>query len=229
MKRMKFYIPHYSYKQSRKILNEINYEVVEGKVNFLVGHNGAGKTTLIDLFLGLKNTKDTIKDYSINNDYMYINQLLPMLESVYCKELINLILGIIYHKSIDLEFIKTQVNEDIYNIFKRFWDKKYSELSIGEKKILQIFCFIQSNKKVIVLDEPTAFMDRYYINVLFDYINLSSNKTFIIITHDYRDLKLVRDYYITFLDGGSIVAFKNKQDFESKKETEGFLKYFKTP
>lgn len=75
---------------------------MEGKVNFLGGHNGAGKTTLIDLFLELKDTRYSIRDYTINNDYMYVNQLLPMLESVYCRELIRLILGIIYHKPIDL-------------------------------------------------------------------------------------------------------------------------------
>lgn len=228
MNRLQLYIPNFSYNNSKKILNEINFEVKEGKVNFLVGHNGSGKTTLIDLFLGLTETKNSIKDYTINNDYIYINQLLPMLENVDCKELISLILGIIYHKSVDLNFIKEKVSTDIYYIFENFWEKKYNELSLGEKKILQIFSFIQSEKKIVVLDEPTAFIDRYYVNVMFDFINASPQKTFIIITHDDRDLRLVDDYYITFIDSGYIMAFENKESFETKNNTEGFLKYFNT-
>lgn len=151
-----------------------------------------------------------------------------MLESLKCQEIVQLILGLkINNKLVTIEELTSNVDPFTLEMIKEYWNQQYSHLSGGEKKVFQQMLFLQFDKAVYVLDEPTNFLDRENVHELFNVINEKKDKTFIIVTHDYRDLKLTNDYHVTILDKGKIVGNYNKQQFETPETSSQFLKYFK--
>lgn len=61
--------------------------------------------------------------------------------------------------------------------------KKYDELSGGQKQYLRLALSLFSNKSIILLDEPCSYLDSKKINWLIHYMN-TSIKTYIIISHN---------------------------------------------
>lgn len=209
-------------------MRNLKYIVHENKINFLIGKNGSGKTTLLDIFLGLNNNGVISKDYIIENDYIYINQMIPMLGSLYCHEIVQLILGLEFNVSnLQLNDLEEKIDPFSFNFIKDHWKKKYRDLSGGEKKLFQQILFVQFNKSIFVFDEPTNFLDREHVQKLFNIINRKPNKTIIIVTHNYRDLKMVDDYQVTLIDSGKIKGSFNKKEFETRENPKNYLMYFK--
>lgn len=225
---MKLIIDEFKHRKSGFSINNLEYIVQEHKINFLIGKNGSGKTTLLDIFLGLIDSGKISKDYNLRNDYIYINQMIPMLGSLACREVVQLILGLEFKKSnLELKDLKETIDAFSFNFIKEHWNKRYRDLSGGQKKLFQQILFIQFNKSLLVMDEPTNFLDRENVHDLFNVINKKPEKTTIIVTHDYRDLKTVEDYQVTFIDNGEIKGTFEKYAFESSETSEQFLKYFK--
>jgi len=221
-------IDDFKHKKSDFSINEMEYVVQENKINFLIGKNGSGKTTLLDIFLGLIDDKKISKDYDLENDYIYINQMIPMLGSLVCREIVQLVLGLEFQKNnLKLDELETSIDSFSFQFIKKHWNNRYRDLSAGQKKLFQQLLFIQFSKSVLVMDEPTNFLDRENVHDLFNVLNEKQNKTIIIVTHDYRDLMLTNDYRATFIDNGEIRGTFDKEEFESSQTQERFLKYFK--
>lgn len=81
---MKLNVKYFSRKKSPFVMDDMEYIVADNKINFLIGKNGSGKTTLLDIFLGLVHPEQVTKSYDIGEDYIYINQMIPMLGSLEC-------------------------------------------------------------------------------------------------------------------------------------------------
>lgn len=225
---MKLTIDEFTYKKSGFEIKDMEYVVQENKVNFLIGKNGSGKTTLLDIFLGLIDSGTISKDYELGNDYIYINQMIPMLGSLEGREIAQLVLGLEFQKSnVTLNDLEARVDSFSFDIIEEFWNIKYRNLSGGQKKLFQQILFIQFSKSVFVMDEPTNFLDRENVHELFNVVKEKQGKTIIIVTHDYRDLKIVEDYHVTFIERGKIKGTFNKEEFEVPETTDKFLKYFK--
>lgn len=209
-------------------MDDMEYIVADNKINFLIGKNGSGKTTLLDIFLGLVHPEQVTKSYDIGEDYIYINQMIPMLGSLECREIVQLVLGLKLEKnSLTINDLAAEVDKFSLKIIKEYWNVKYNYLSGGQKKLFQQILFIQFDKSVYVLDEPTNFLDRENVHELFNVINTKKDKTFIIVTHDYRDLEMISDYHVTIIDNGKIEGSFEKKEFETPETSNQFLKYFK--
>lgn len=208
------------------IIEDVHFKVKSNKVNFLIGENGAGKSTLIKIFLGLIEDKNIHRNYQLGNDYVYFMQAIPMLD-LSCKVNVELILGLLFDKfNISLNDIENRVDPYIFNFLQQNWDKKYSQLSGGEARLLQLFCYLQTEKSFVVLDEPTANIDRRNIAYILNFIQ-NQNKTFLVTTHDYRDLLGTKDYTVTCIENGKVAFHGDKYEFESVETFESeFLNRF---
>ena len=72
------------------------------------------------------------------------------------------------------------------NYISSFFDETKSKGSNGEKKLAQIYFYLNANKSVFILDEPTNFIDIDNKSKIYKKIkDLSSpNRIIIIISHD---------------------------------------------
>ncbi|MCF7523589.1 hypothetical protein L3X07_11095 [Levilactobacillus brevis] len=115
---------------------------------------------------------------------------------------------------IQITNLQNRLDENTYAFLKQVWSKKYNELSGGEDKLLQLSLFLQSNKHFIVLDEPSASIDRRNVKRLFLTITQRlAQQTFLIVTHDVRDIRLAPESFVTILENGKVTAKLRGQDF----------------
>ena len=146
-----------------KVLQGVDFTVEPGQIVGILGENGSGKSTLLTILAGLQKAnsgffnmdgKNLMKNTKLRNDLVaYVPQETPLITELTAwdnlkmwyssdklkKELKD---GFLAMLGID-QFIKVPVNQ----------------MSGGMKKRLTIGCAINSNPKLLLLDEPTAALD----------------------------------------------------------------------
>jgi ABC-type lipopolysaccharide export system ATPase subunit len=83
-------------------------------------------------------------------------------------------------------------------------NKKSSQLSGGERRLLEIMLIIHSKAKYILIDEPFNGIAPIYKDIIKNLIReQSKNKGFIITDHDYRNILDISTRIILMHDGGT--------------------------
>ncbi|MCU7558626.1 ATP-binding cassette domain-containing protein [Macrococcus capreoli] len=152
-------------KYSKEIFDNLSIDFYEG-ITLLAGPNGAGKSTLLKMIVGLENIQQGNITLLGINPQKDIHKSLKkkigvqlqndnFLKGIKVKEYIKLfqLLYFVETESYSIDRIKTLLNiEELY--------EKYAfTLSGGEKKRFSLYLSIIGNKKLIILDEPTAGID----------------------------------------------------------------------
>ncbi|MBP5308261.1 MAG: ABC-F family ATP-binding cassette domain-containing protein [Clostridia bacterium] len=90
------------------------------------------------------------------------------------------------------------------------YDKKISLLSGGQRAKLMLSKLILQDLDIMLLDEPTNFLDIEHIEWLTKYLN-SFKKTFLVISHDVKFLNNVAQYIVN-IENGTIKKFTGNYD-----------------
>ena len=186
----------------KKILENVNFELNEGDLKFLIGKTGTGKTTFINSIFGNLEIKNSDKFEVLGFNLKNLNE----------KEIPNLRrkIGFVFQdfkllndRSVydNLEFVlkatgnnnKEEIDEKIQRVLKlvgidNSLDKFPNELSGGEQQRIAIARSILNNPELIIADEPTGNLDpetSLEIIKLFQRLN-KLGTSMIIATHDYN-------------------------------------------
>lgn len=164
----------------RCILNQVDLSLDSDHIYILVGENGCGKSTLLNIISGYDN------DYSgrvqLNNlsvGYLLQNDML--FRNLTVRE--NLMLqAAAIHRDKDMGLLDGIIQQlDLH----KFLDRRVSELSGGEKKKVSIGQIMLKDTDVVLLDEPTANIQKTYARDLIKIINRAfKDKILIISSHD---------------------------------------------
>ncbi|KZT89435.1 putative ABC transporter ATP bindingcomponent [Lactiplantibacillus plantarum] len=106
-------------------------------------------------------------------------------------------------------------------------DQHYGQLSGGQRKLVQLLLFLQVDRELIVLDEPTAAVDRENVQLLFQVMQAHPERTYLMITHDVRDLHAFTDYQVLWLNDRQVTTL-SKRTFEAASAQADFVALFKT-
>lgn len=205
---------HFGYSKD-PLFNDLSANFENGHIYGLLGKNGAGKTTLLKCIAGLLHLKsgeiDVLgrksikKEPEILKDIFFFpeNFFLPSLSGekyykLYCQ---------FYPNFNEEYFLKTCVDFEIQ------LDKNLRTLSFGQKKKFYLAFGLSTFAKIMLLDEPTNGLDIPSKTAVRKKIaeSLTENQTFIISTHQVRDLSQLFDYII-ILHNGKII-FHNSIDY----------------
>lgn len=205
---------YHKYKGNEKYsLENVSFKIEKGEKIALIGHSGSGKSTIIKLLLKhqfLKMGTITINNQNINNisaeelarNIFYI----PQNPKLFNRTLYDNIVYGLKTKPLPNDIIETLRNINMDDLANVFEEKMYSivgrdgsSLSGGQRQVVWLLRSLYRMKPIIVLDEPTAALDKENKKIVIDTIKkLNSGKTIIVISHDSIDNSFRK---INFKDG----------------------------
>lgn len=198
----------FQYSKNVQLFNNLELILKPGNIYGLLGKNGAGKTTLLKIISGMQypdkgecrlgGNLTSKRLPEVYQDIFFIPEefALPHLS---IERFVN-IHAMFYPKFNFVEFA------GYLNEFGLSSNDKIKKLSFGQKKMV-IVCFgLAANTKYLILDEPTNALDIPSKAKLRKMLAgaISEERSFIISTHQIRDLENIIDPII-ILDQGKII------------------------
>lgn len=207
---------------SNKVLDGVSFSVKEGKVTTLIGANGCGKSTLFNImtknlkpFKGTVNLKGesieklSLKKFARNVAIVHQYNTSPMDLTV--EKLVG------YGRLAYAKHYKRNYAEDEKYVdwaleitdTEKFRKKNISDLSGGQKQRVWIAMALAQNTKILLLDEPTTYLDvKYQIEILklIKKLNKEFKITIIMVLHDINQAIHYSDEIIAMKDGKIISA-----------------------
>ncbi len=217
------------------VIDEFSYEFKDAGFYLLLGESGSGKTTLLNILAGLTPFDGGIITWNdlcyteqvdnsvIQDSFAYITQDAFFVDFLSIGDNLRLI------DSNESKILSTLARFGLANKINHF----PSTLSGGEKQRLAIVRAILSNKKVLLLDEPTASLDDKNKQNVFELLRDIKSKILIICSSHDKQACDYADHIIHFEKSAKEVNITGKQypneslriNGSSKGKTKGISPY----
>ena len=215
----------FKYDNKNALFEGLSVSIEKGKITTLLGKNGCGKSTLIKILAkNLNYNSGSVKIEGKELNSYSLKELASILAVVYQKnetprgitvyDMVSFARlpyqNIFFYKptASDVEKIEFALEKTSLQAYK---DKRVDELSGGQLQRVYIAMALAQSTDIIILDEPTTFLDIKYqksIMQLVRDLNKSLGITIIMVLHDINQALAYSDNIIALLDGKVI---KNDQ------------------
>ncbi|MDO4966017.1 MAG: ABC transporter ATP-binding protein [Lachnospiraceae bacterium] len=200
----------------KAVIKDINIEVKAGEIASLIGPNGVGKTTFIKTVSGIIKPisgkvfldGNDLENINLNDRAKYIASVLTeksFADIISCREMVSMgrypftgRLGKLSKSDEDI-VLKCMELTDTVSIS----EKDFTKISDGQRQRVLLARAICQEPKLLLLDEPTSFLDvKYKIEFLQLLRKLSSDMGFAVIVslHELDMAKQISDKIICFKD-----------------------------
>lgn len=209
-----------------RVLQDVSFSLKEKEIHGLLGKNGAGKSTLMKILAGVekqdngfievfdKKIEITHQSLELHKKIAMIFQefsLIPSLsvsDNIFLPRLPNLKFRFIPFQNFKkessriLQLLGVEINPDIY----------VENLSVAEKQFVEIAKALTENKKILIMDEPTAALSVDQTKVLFNVMKKLNEQgvSIIYISHDIKQVFEVCDRITVLRDGKNILTIEVK-------------------
>ena len=202
-----------------KALDDISFEIHEGKITCLLGINGVGKSTVLKAICGLiklDSGEIFIDGEKISHKIYDKVAFVPDVDNYFVQFTIK--------QSFEFmkEFYKNWDDKKAYemlNLFNLTDDRKILNLSKGNIARVKIILGFAQNAKYTILDEPFSGIDIFkredFLKVMTKYI--TDEQSIIITTHEISEIEMIADDVI-LIDNGKLSLVFNA---EKTREDEG--------
>jgi cobalt/nickel transport system ATP-binding protein len=221
---------YYTYPGTQQsVLNGLNIKIPSGKKCALIGQNGCGKTTLFLLANGLyKPDRGIIKwlNEPLSYHRKYLTKLRQKIGLVFQDPEQQLVASTveedISYGLCNLGLSPTEIQVRVEKILLEFGlnslaEKPVHHLSLGQKKRVSIADIMVLEPQLLILDEPTAYLDiKHTRNLMNTLKKIHSNGTSLLIaTHD-LDLVYRWADWVFVMDKGRLILEGTPEDVFSQ-------------
>ena len=226
-----------------KALDNCSIEIQEGKITALIGPNGSGKSTLFNIISRLEkqdNGNILFKEENLANkqDFEIAKigisrtfQSVKLFRNLTIKEHLEIAMSEKNEKILQSLFRKEENKEDkIKELLEAIGlDKNIetyaSELSYGQRKLLELALTLAKPHKILMLDEPVAGVNPYLRTKIKSILKSLNKKgeTIILIEHDMNFVMNLADYLYVLNYGKVIAQGKPLTIRKNKKVLEAYL------
>lgn len=203
----------------KPLFSQLQLDIPPGSIYGLLGMNGAGKTTLLKMISGqlfpLSGTADVLGFDPVKRDVRMLRDLyhLPeefLLPRMRAESYVSIYAP--FYPKFDRNAMGEYCRE-----FGISLDQKLNELSYGQKKKFLLSFGLASNTSLLILDEPTNGLDipsksQFRRTVA---AAMTEERTFIISTHQVRDMENLIDPIVIVQDG--TIVFNSPLDAVSQR------------
>ena len=197
----------------------ISFEVKKGEVFGFLGPNGAGKSTTIRCLMDfIRPTDGSISVFGLDS-----NQ-----DSVVLKEKIGYLSGNVrlFDKWTGWEHIrfvegirgKSKNVDELIEKLDFNPNKKFKQLSSGNKQKLGLILALMSDPELVVMDEPTVGLDPLLQNTIYEILNdlKKRGKTILISSHNLPEVERLCDR-VGIIKQGKMVAVETLKELSGKR------------
>ncbi len=205
-----------------KALDQVDFDVYQGKVNVLIGENGAGKSTLMKIIAGIEQqsegqlymggqpvsfanvTEARKHGIGIIHQELSLFPNLNVYQNIFMgKEHTRHGVGLDNKVHIELSkkiMAKLEHPIDPYTIV--------GDLRVGQQQMIEIARnLMQDDLKILIMDEPTSSLSEQEVQVLFKIMRELKKEgiSIVYISHRLEEIMQIGDY-VTILRDGKLVA-----------------------
>ena len=211
---------HFQYGR-KPLFSQLDLDIAKGNIYGLLGMNGAGKTTLLKLLSGqLFPSEGTCSVLGFNPAERHPDMLQEIFHLP--EEFALPHMSATEYLAIHTPFYPKFDHNALHSYCKEFdidLSQEISQLSFGQKKKFLLSFGLASNTSLLILDEPTNGLDipsksQFRRTVA---SAMTENRTFIISTHQVRDMENLIDPIIILHNGK--VVFNNSLENVAKQFT----------
>ena len=156
----------YKKKDNHYSLENLNFSIKEGEFHAFIGENGAGKSTAIKILTGLNDDFDGnifINDLNVKKDFNARKNLCYIPDKTSFPNDMN-VYQFLYEFALLVRDDKEGLKVELDSLIKRFdlensINRNPNQLSSGQMKKVFLIKTIIEKAKIIILDEPAAFLD----------------------------------------------------------------------
>lgn len=210
-----------------RALHDVSFQLEQGKILGLVGDNGAGKSTLLNILFGrlqpssgkiyfegeevrFKDPSEAMeKGVAIAYQFLDLVEIAPLWANFFMGREITRKIG--PFNLLDSKKMKNLTEEKLSRYgFKTDVEREVRELSGGERQILAVSKAIETNPKLLLLDEPFTLLSiedtEKFISLIRE-INEKTSVSIIVVSHTLGLIKEV-SHYIVLLKAGEKAFFE---------------------
>ncbi len=215
-------------------VNNISFSVDQGALFAFLGENGAGKSTTINML-------STILPKTAGNAYVMGHELGRDDDSIR-KEI-----GIVFQNSVLDEkltvkqnlmtrgayygYNRKEIMKRLEGLWEEFnlgdiWNRKYENLSGGQRRRIDIARALLHKPSILFLDEPTTGLDPMSRRMVWDYINhlrKHDNLTIFLTTHYMEETAEAEN--VVIMDKGNIIAEGSPAELKSRYTSKKLIWY----
>lgn len=198
-------------------LGPISFDIQPGTITALVGNNGSGKSTLFKMMMNLVNFDDghiTVFNKHVNGEdeswkqhIAYQPQTPIGFDAFTGKQLQDLISE--WYPNWDDELFNQMINSFDVPLTQRF-----GKLSQGNQQKLVLALTIARNTNILLLDEPTSFLDipskKVLIDILTEWME-HDERSIVFASHQADDIQKMADFIIVVRNGQLIGHYEKEQ------------------
>ncbi|TCN59107.1 ATP-binding cassette domain-containing protein [Flavobacterium circumlabens] len=198
--------------KEKQILKNLSFQFCTGEINAIFGRNGSGKSTLLKLIYGtLKSDSIEIR---INGEFIKENNVILDNRIGYLPQKDFLPKRLKVSEIIFMYFNEENKQDKIFYAprINNIQNRKIWELSLGERRYLEIILLGNLNHNFLLLDEPFSMVEPLFVEIIKDFLNnIKETKGIILTDHYYEDAMQIANK-IFLIKKGDKINIHDKND-----------------